>query len=1220
MHPETFYHFRLTDEVKRTPLAVLYRAFDLQNSQEVMLKVLSPGCLYDPTIRARLQNEFNLVSFIETRAILKPLEFGEYEGSLFYSAPFLNGGSLEDRLKQGHLLLPEAAAVVHRLASDLDALHATGVVHGNIKPSNILFDDQGQPFLSDFGMAKVAASAASLEPNGCLIGPPAYLSPEHCRGLEALSPSSDLYMLGALLFEMLTGEPPFTANSALGFAVSHLALSPPRISSINNQLPSWLDRFFLSALAKEPEKRFQSAGEMAHALARAGSKAAWKPVGAPALAAKPAESAKKRFEPTLVVTDPPVLVAAAENLSESKKPKVRLRLLTTLAVLAVLLLAAASGFLVYQSGWNPLPGLLPQSGPTEVALSSLPESMPTIIQQEVQPSLSPTASPPAAVSPTKPAPSAAQAVENTATAEPTASPATGAMEASPTPLPTDALPASQQSQPAAPIPSNYTVQYNDTLFLIASRFGVDLTETMGLNSFTCSSPLPVGTQIVLPPRPAVSSLSLQRPIDETSIKQLILVHILECTRDARALAFSADERLLAVATGNFIYLWETGTWKPVARLKGHYSSINSLAFSPGGDTLASGSDDATVILWQISDGSQQKVLKGHTGPVTAVAYSPQGNLLVSTSRDSSVRVWSSDGSLLNRLSGYAAFSASFSPDGTRLAVGYADSVRLYNPEDMKLTLTLPAKDVVNMLSFSPDGMLISSSSELWHVEEARRLYYFESSTHQAAFTNDGQLVLVSNAVWDVSNGKLVSRLKNPLADTPRTKNEWDSLILSSSGTLMAWGSKDGVTLWKAGNASPTASSGTLYEARPGDNLYTIANEFDVSLKGLLDENRWSCSSPVFSTQHVLVPDQKSRLETYPLNHPSFSAENIDKLTQFYRPSDTCVKNIGKVFFSSNGKYLLSGSAIWNLATGSIVLQPAKIPVGTDGELNTQSPSQLMIFSPDGDLVAVRVEKNIELWDPANGRLVRVLSGHQGIVAAVAFSPDGSIVVSVSSTDEQIIRFWKVEDGSLLQSITGYTAQTLLFTPDGQTLIGQSDDTARFWQVETGKLLKSLQGIQGSPTLSPDGKLLAFISCEKKVRDACVSELASVYRIADGVVTFSMMGITEEIQSLRFSPDGSVLIAASDYGIVAWNTSNGSIKHRMIVPRNLDKIEQIYYSTDGALIFSVMYNHTLRIWDAETGELISIKAGLRADDLAFHPQNNLLAMLNNRQISLWVVKP
>ena len=177
----------------------------------------------------------------------------------------MQGGTLQDRLEGRPMTLAEAADVFDRVAPALDEAHAQGMVHRDLKPGNILFDQRDDAYLADFGIVKLQSSAATFTGTG-IIGTPSYMSPEQARGEEEVDGRSDIYALGAILFEMLTGHTPYTATTPMALALKHIMEPVPRLQDRNPKLPLESEFIISRAMAKDPEERFQTAGGFAEAL------------------------------------------------------------------------------------------------------------------------------------------------------------------------------------------------------------------------------------------------------------------------------------------------------------------------------------------------------------------------------------------------------------------------------------------------------------------------------------------------------------------------------------------------------------------------------------------------------------------------------------------------------------------------------------------------------------------------------------------------------------------------------------------------------------------------------------------------------------------------------------------------------------------------------------------------------------------------------------------
>lgn len=251
----------LESELGRGALGAVYRGRSA-DGRLVAIKTFDPALAADDTFRARLAREARVARHVVDPHLVRVLEFGEADGTPFLVLEYLSGGSLAERLASGPLTGNAMVRVVASVAAGLDALHRTGVVHRDVKPSNILFREDGSAALTDFGLAKGTAVTV-LTRQGQVLGTLDYLAPELLRGGEA-TPASDVYALGCVAFECLAGRPPFGDRSLFGVGTAHLQDDPPDPPA----LPE-LGRALLTALEKDPARRPPTATMYAHMLAAA---------------------------------------------------------------------------------------------------------------------------------------------------------------------------------------------------------------------------------------------------------------------------------------------------------------------------------------------------------------------------------------------------------------------------------------------------------------------------------------------------------------------------------------------------------------------------------------------------------------------------------------------------------------------------------------------------------------------------------------------------------------------------------------------------------------------------------------------------------------------------------------------------------------------------------------------------------------------------------------
>ncbi|MCB8925030.1 MAG: protein kinase [Ardenticatenaceae bacterium] len=247
-------------------MSTVYLAHDPRFERDVAIKLLPLELLHQPTFRRRFEREAKVVASLDHPAIVPVYDFGEEDGQPFLVMRFMTGGSLGERLKQGAISIAESARIMAKLAPALDEVHSHGVIHRDLKPSNVLFDQRNEPYISDFGTAKLKYAHTKLTDTGGAVGTPAYMSPEQIQGDSELDGRSDIYSLGVILFEMLTGKHPYQTNTPIAVAVKHMFEPVPNLQEMEPSLPMACQEVIVQAMAKQKEQRYRTAIEFANAL------------------------------------------------------------------------------------------------------------------------------------------------------------------------------------------------------------------------------------------------------------------------------------------------------------------------------------------------------------------------------------------------------------------------------------------------------------------------------------------------------------------------------------------------------------------------------------------------------------------------------------------------------------------------------------------------------------------------------------------------------------------------------------------------------------------------------------------------------------------------------------------------------------------------------------------------------------------------------------------
>ena len=262
--PAAFGDYELLEEIGRGGMGVVYRAFQKSLNRTVAIKMLLRRDLATPADLARFRSEAEAAARLDHPGIVSIFEVGECDGHPFYSMQFVEGTTLAKRLREGPLPAREAAVLLAKVADAVHAAHARGVLHRDLKPSNILIDAAGEPHVTDFGLAKRLEAEESVTHTGAILGTPCYMSPEQAAGSRGdVGPTSDVWSLGAILYQILTGRPPFQASSPMDTLLAVLESDPPVPRSIDRQVDRDLEMIALKSLQKPQELRYGSAAELA---------------------------------------------------------------------------------------------------------------------------------------------------------------------------------------------------------------------------------------------------------------------------------------------------------------------------------------------------------------------------------------------------------------------------------------------------------------------------------------------------------------------------------------------------------------------------------------------------------------------------------------------------------------------------------------------------------------------------------------------------------------------------------------------------------------------------------------------------------------------------------------------------------------------------------------------------------------------------------------------
>jgi eukaryotic-like serine/threonine-protein kinase len=1126
-----FGDYELLDEIARGGMGVVYKARQVSLNRTVALKMILSGQLASATDVQRFRAEAEAAANLDHPNILPIYEVGEHDGRQYFSMKLVEQSPrpAERGLSVGALV--QVVRAVHYA-------HQRGILHRDLKPSNILIDADGTPYVTDFGLAKMVGGDARLTQSGALVGTPGYMAPEQARAERQLTTAVDVYSLGAVLYEILTGRPPFRGAGVLDTVFQVLDREPDDPRKLNPRVDRDLSVIALKCLAKEPAKRYESAAALADDLDRwqRGEPILGRPVGPRERLVKwvrrnPVPAAFSAVILVLLVTGFTVvtrLYLRSEHFrqdAEGERDRARTRLARQYAEKAGT--AADQG--------NPFLGLpwlvealkatdgTPAAEPHRLHLAALLAQAPGLVHY------SPMA---ACVALHPDGRRVAIGEKNGVELLPLGGdePLVPPMKLSGPPSNLAFSPDGRRLLVAAGVgiaalgptqPTSVRIFDVDTGAALTAeakvgrekegatsiRFSADGSVVVALWQANVNHDV-VATEAFL--YDAATLKPMGKPLTWRHPEGLDYVQI-----DYRNLRAITSSRNTAADTLDFIpegRVWDLRTGMPLCDpVSIRPGNVPPSSLSPTGDRMLFSTGDRDIVLYDPTTGKPVGSKLSHPAAVIEVAFRPDGKALATIAKDAKIRVWDlATGKPtgpeidVNNTDGWQTLG--YSPDSLTLFQTGTAGLIAWDVRSGARLLGLDSKESGREAVFSPDGLYVTVADydgvQLWRRSGGRALPFLpHGGPVTPMFSPDGRYLLTSGngvRVWDLAAGQPEAhRFANPVAAPARSMSVSPAAdqvsTIDEDGWVRVLDSRTGATVhpafrppgrWTSADLSPNGKVVLTVGWAAGQSSVPTAAELAGSMCGGTGRYLWALPRDVgvwdVATGRPVVP---------PLRH-----RTVDRV--LIHPDGRSLLVTGRVLDYTHRKDFdpadeFTELSLWDLTTGELRLPVVRQPGLVEPMAMTVDGRRILTLVPAGPAANGTRPVAAQFWDVETLTPDGALFGPpRGKVIRAALSPDGTGVLTVSADGEAEV--WDATTGRSIGGPFRHTSSrvgnklilsTAAFSPDGRrvvTTIGPeygSDGEARVWDVATGRPVTPVLRSHGwvrDAVFSPDGRFLVTL--------------------------------------------------------------------------------------------------------------------------------------------------